>query len=107
MIEMTQYDVDRYLAELPRVVAKEVGVEDYEFLDLVELGEAICEKNPEASVKLDAFVQLYREWWGFHGSLLNPERKGLVSESELEQNLKLVEKRDEARKALIDEVRKK
>jgi hypothetical protein len=25
---MTQYDVDRYLAELPRVVAKDIGVED-------------------------------------------------------------------------------
>lgn len=107
MIEMTQYDVDRYLAELPRVVAKEVGVEDYEFLDLTELGDAIFKKKPEAFVKLDAFVKVYREWWSFQVEKKPAMDQGHLGQSDFEHNLKLQEKRDEARKALIGEVRKK
>lgn len=107
MFEMTQYDVDRYLAELPRVVAKEVGVEDYEFLDLTELGDAIFKKKPEAFVKLDGFVKIYREWWDFQVEKKPAMQQGHLSQTDFEKNLKLQEKRDEARKALIAEVRKK
>lgn len=104
-MKMSQQDVDAYLWSLPRTVAKELGIQDFDFLSSEELGDEIFKKSPDVFVKLNEFVKIYIEWYQFQIDKDEEIEKARLSSTDFEVNMALIKKRDDARQILIQAVR--
>lgn len=105
-MNMSQQDVDAYLWSLPRIVAKELGIKDFDFLNSEELEEEIFKAKSEAFVKLDEFIKVYKEWYQFQVEKSEDMENGRLSATDYDASMVLIKKRDDARQLLIKTVRR-
>lgn len=104
-MKMSQQDVNVYLWSLPRTVAKELGIKDFDFLNSQELGDEIFKAKSEVFVKLEEFVKIYKEWYQFQVEKDEDKEKGRLSPTDFDEDMALMKKRDEARQLLIKALR--
>lgn len=105
-MNMSQQDVDAYLWSLPRTVAKELGIKDFDFLSSEELEDEIFKAKSEVFVKLDEFIKVYKEWYQFQVEKNDDMENGRLSPTDYETSMALIKKRDDARQLLIETVRR-
>ena len=105
MLWMSKEDVNLFIEQVVREIAKTLSIANYEFENQKTLEDSISNKNQNVGVILDEFIKAYREWHDFYAVR---EEKGiqdkiLTSEEET-QRQKLIRNRDEKRQKLINKV---
>jgi len=106
MLWLSENDLKIFFGEVIRNVAKELRVNEWEWLFHSELLEQIKGQNSAVAAKLDSFFSAYKNWHSFHVKV-DPENKaGNLSPAENSELQTLIAARDAAREALLKELRK-
>ena len=105
MLIFTEKDVQVYLGDIIRYVAKELHISDWEWDYHAELLKKIQAQNTPVYSALDSFFTAYKEWHQFHATTDAEGKSGNLSQEEHQKLMKLIERRDSSREALISTIR--
>lgn len=108
-MKMNDLDVSWYKSQVVASIVRRLGFDPFDasFLSPIEVYEQIAIKDKKVFELLIEFFVAYNAWWGFqekHEVVI--EQGNGLPEPAYGENLKLIEKRDQTRKALLKELEK-
>jgi hypothetical protein len=106
MLWLSENDLKLFFGDVIRNVAKELKLKDWEWHFHSELLEQIRSKNSVVSDLLDKFFAAYKDWHDFHVKIEHQNKAGKLSAEENAELLTCITSRDNARKSLLQELRK-
>lgn len=104
--ELSEAWLQSYLNDVTRLAAQRSGLKDSEWKSPLELIQELETTKPNVVKALREFFVVYRRWFDdsreFNQKLLN----GTLKQSDKKTSIDLIVARDQAREALVREVRK-
>lgn len=109
MMQMNDLDVSRYKSQVINIIVARLGFDPFEatLLSPFEVYSKIADKDKKVFTLLVEFFLAYDTWWAFqkkHEAVI--EQGSGLPQPEYQENMKLMQKRDETRQALLKELKK-
>ena len=106
MLFLSENDLKNFFGDVIQNVAKELNLQDREWLFHAEILEQVKTENTAVFEKLEDFFAAYKNWNDFHTKIDQENKTGNLSTEEHKALSSLISTRDSARKSLLETLRK-
>lgn len=103
---ITRQDLHVFYQQVHQNVAKQLGIENYEWKSASELAEEIQTANSAVASKLKSFIAAYESWFKVHEEIDSEGTAGNLSPDQNEKLLKAIAARGSTRQEVIVELAK-
>ena len=103
---LTRENLHVFYHQVHQIVAKKLGIEDFELKSASELVDEIEKANPNVSSRVREFIKAYEQWFNVHQKIDEAGSSGNLSTQENQQLTAAMDARDTTRKELISELDK-
>lgn len=104
---MSEYDLYFYHQQCYQIVAKRLGIRDYEWKSNTELHEEIKNKDADIIEALVVLFKAYKNWFKSHEEIKSKGTSGNLTKEQKNKLTNAINKRDTTRQSLIDQLNDK